>query len=267
MSLDREPGILRLQPWKRGKPILASQLNVLREGVLSALTQGNTGFAGAYVDRDGVYVRNHLAAAVPEDVAWPVARFKIQSIENDWLVCRTWDGTVLGDDDYIVVKPESLRHDIIFYPWIDTLLTVDTQEITVEDTNNDLTEVWKVTPPYWVGGEVVAVQVGPVGIIDVPGQGQQTAATIQIRYDDDDIQVTFTDEWALLQGMVVDVRWTGGLRSGMQVTSNGKFWARIRYGHGDACPGIGTALTIELASWDWLDINKDARAWAVEYAV
>jgi hypothetical protein len=38
-----------------------------------------------------------------------VERFKIRFAESDYLVCRTWNGSVLGASDVYVLKPEELQ--------------------------------------------------------------------------------------------------------------------------------------------------------------
>jgi hypothetical protein len=38
-----------------------------------------------------------------------VERFKVRFAENDFLICRTWDGTTIGATDIYVLKPEELQ--------------------------------------------------------------------------------------------------------------------------------------------------------------
>jgi hypothetical protein len=38
-----------------------------------------------------------------------VERFKIRFAENDFLICRTWDGSTIGATDIYVLKPEELQ--------------------------------------------------------------------------------------------------------------------------------------------------------------
>lgn len=38
-----------------------------------------------------------------------VTQFKLRFVEDDYLVCREWDGTTLGSDDIYVLKPYKLR--------------------------------------------------------------------------------------------------------------------------------------------------------------
>lgn len=94
----------------------------------------------------------------------PVAaiRMLVQSIENDYLVCRTWDGENLGEDDVYVAKPYELRHVLANYPQLDAFTTVDVGEATVTYDGTDYT--WKATPDYVVDAEIEAARVAQTGV-------------------------------------------------------------------------------------------------------
>lgn len=79
---------------------------------------------------------------------------KIDVIENDYLICNTWDGTTLGTTDIYVAKPYLLQQISHNYPWIDTssLTTINDQTVTVEVMSVQFT--WQITPPY-AEGEVI----------------------------------------------------------------------------------------------------------------
>lgn len=104
--------------------------------------------------------------------------YKVVSIEDDYLVCHTWDGEDEGDDEVIVAKPWMLRHELARYPWIDSLTTVDEQTVDVEVGEDEYQ--WKVTPEYYVGcliqaaDRVTELEVGgdPVLLMDMNHDGR-----------------------------------------------------------------------------------------------
>ena len=83
------PPILRA--WKRGDDLTADHLQEAVEALTLLLSE----------------------AQPPLQVlpAWKffVRQFKIASIDNDHLLCNTWNGTTQGDEDYAVAKPYLLR--------------------------------------------------------------------------------------------------------------------------------------------------------------
>ncbi len=46
----------------------------------------------------------------------PVGRFRVKSVQGDYVTCRTWDGTTEGSSDVLVAKPPQLRHSISSQP-------------------------------------------------------------------------------------------------------------------------------------------------------
>ena len=94
-------------------------------------------------------------------------RVKDHTTNNDYLVCRTWDGTTEGDVDIDVAKPFQLRHIVANYDGLTTLTTTDAQTVTAGD--GVTTETWAVNLAYFVDCEIYAVKV-PKG-----GTGDATA--------------------------------------------------------------------------------------------
>lgn len=82
--------------------------------------------------------------------------YKIQSIENDYLVCKTWDGTTLGTDAVKIAKPWLLQHQIGRYATAITLASVDSQTVNVGFAD-DVEATWKVAPAYAVDDLIQAV--------------------------------------------------------------------------------------------------------------
>jgi hypothetical protein len=101
----------------------------------------------------------------------PVVRFRVKSVANDYLTCRTWDGTDEGADDYRVAKPTLLRHVKNNYQGLANLTTVDAQSVTADPTAaGDPDEDWVVTRAYVVDGEIFAcIPQGGAGLT-VDGQ-------------------------------------------------------------------------------------------------
>jgi hypothetical protein len=48
-------------------------------------------------------------------------RYKVKSEQDDYLTCRTWDGTIEGDTDIAVAKPPSLRGGTGYYTIADVI--------------------------------------------------------------------------------------------------------------------------------------------------
>lgn len=53
-------------------------------------------------------------------------RYRVKSVQGDYLTCRTWDGSTEGDTDVLVAKPPQLRHSI-------TAQTVNSVSVTYSD--------------------------------------------------------------------------------------------------------------------------------------
>lgn len=90
--------------------------------------------------------------------AWGVdrARFRVKSIENDYLVCRTYDGTTEGADDINVAKPWDLRRTPFHGVAVNGITCTYSSAIARSATNGTTTESQVITPPYFVNCEIWA---------------------------------------------------------------------------------------------------------------
>ena len=52
------------------------------------------------------------APGAPGGAASPVERFRLKSVQGDYITCRTWDGTTEGGSDVKIAKPPKLRRSI-----------------------------------------------------------------------------------------------------------------------------------------------------------
>src|SRR5678815_5170451 len=112
-----DPGIVT------GNNAQASWLNKLRRLVLSLRLLPGQGYKVRY-DTNGTFLD-----IVPGAGGGTTTKFKMHkfvSMANEYIVCRTWDGTTLGTTDVTVAKPYKLRFSI-------TSVVVDGQTITYTD--------------------------------------------------------------------------------------------------------------------------------------
>jgi hypothetical protein len=90
-----------------------------------------------------------------------VSMFKIKSLEADYLVCRTWDGTDEGDEDVNVARPIKLRNpasevidgSTINYVYVST---VDRRAEIDGQTDNSF-EAQKIIPRYEIDSVIFAI--------------------------------------------------------------------------------------------------------------
>lgn len=96
---------------------------------------------------------------------------RVKSISNDYLVCRTWDGTTEGDTDLYVAKPYKLRHVAANYGLAPGgITTIGPQIIRI----NSVTPArnWYVTPYYLVNDPLWVDIVSWTGLtVVIPGLG------------------------------------------------------------------------------------------------
>ncbi len=128
---------------------LRGKLNALvtraMEGVI-----GRDGIVVDYVPGKGHVIGFERSVEAGEEGGDSSQCYKVVGIENDYLVCRTWDGEEEGEDDVLVAKPWMLRHDAVRYPWLASLVTREPQIVDVE-LPGDIETVWMVTPLYYEG--------------------------------------------------------------------------------------------------------------------
>ena len=90
-------------------------------------------------------------------------RLHVKSVQNDYLTCRTWDGTTEGGTDILVAKPPMLRHDASYYNISTaTLTTINQNEVEIDYST--WKERWMVTPDYKTNTEIWAV-AGATGVM------------------------------------------------------------------------------------------------------
>lgn len=87
-----------------------------------------------------------------------VRQFKIVSVQADYLVCHTWNGTVEGADNINIAKSPLLRNiaarNGITYTYTSPVLRTAAQGVTTET---------QVVSPAFVVGDVIFAQRGVVG--------------------------------------------------------------------------------------------------------
>lgn len=105
-------------------------------------------------------------------------RYRVKSVQGDYLTCRTWDGTTEGGNDVLIAKPPQLRHSI-------ESQTIDGASVTYSDFSisggvckriakaadeDDQNEM--VIPVYQLAGEGVDAEIwadkpeGGTGVVD-----------------------------------------------------------------------------------------------------
>ena len=170
-----EDTVRQIREARRGQRVSASQWNLIGRALRTLTNYGATGKLGAIVNRDGMLKRTPMAADA--EPSQQLIRMKVKSIENDYLVCHTWDGTNEGTDDIHVAKPHELRHDVNHYAWITHLTTLSVDDVRVDDKDDEnpddpyTIEDWSVTPPYFDDSEypdrvceIWAVEVEKTGV-------------------------------------------------------------------------------------------------------
>jgi len=95
--------------------------------------------------------------------------FRLKSIQNDYLTCRTWDGTTDGSTDVYVAKPFLLRHALANYSTISSFTTVNSQQATVIAIADSVTYTWRVVLPYAVN-DVIWAHRTTLGDVTVSSQ-------------------------------------------------------------------------------------------------
>ena len=117
-------------------------------------------------------------------------RMYVDTIENDYLICRKVSDGVPGGESIYVAKPRQLRHDVVYYGGLTTWTTTDAQTVDVSDGST--TETWAVNLPYFVGCEIDAYE--PTG-----GTGLTITGLVGI---EEPVVVTWVDnttrKWAVV---------------------------------------------------------------------
>lgn len=119
--------------------------------------------------------------------------YRFKSMEDDWLVCRTWDGTNEGDKDILIAKPTKLQFSIdsetidgtvVTYTLYDT--TNQTRHASAGVAPNTTEEDQVIVPRYLVDDLIYVASARTLvldadnkdlGLIDVNIDGRAWAAT------------------------------------------------------------------------------------------
>lgn len=103
-----------------------------------------------------------------------IARLRVKSVQDDHLVCRTWDGTTEGTYDIKVAKPPTLRKT----PYHGKTITFNGSALTFSYSNGftrtvtkgTSTETQIIVPAYTgtgagYGGEEIYAEYCPTGLL------------------------------------------------------------------------------------------------------
>ncbi len=111
-----------------------------------------------------------------------VRRFRVKSESNDYLTCRTWDGTDEGTVDVKVAKPYLLRRtpfdfDTVIYPNGQEIAYIYSEDYERLANDGVDAEIQVMTPRYFVDEELTAISVlfGGTGVDECPWVDLNTA--------------------------------------------------------------------------------------------
>lgn len=150
-----------MKRWHRGESITVSRLNEIQKKTDRPIRSSGTMQTIAGI----TYVGQDFAQSSPHNIV--IARFRVKSLQNDYLVCRRYSpavGTaveVAGTVNIYVAKPYELRRT----PFDGKTITYGSQIITYTysdectriATDGDDTETQVMTPLYFVDCEILAV--------------------------------------------------------------------------------------------------------------
>lgn len=154
----------------RGRPIPARNLTALAEAA----------------NIDARVLRGPRQTPVSAADQPQVQRFRIVTVAKDWLVCRTWDGTALGETDVYVAKDPMLRgsvtaFDTATYSGYNSTYTERTSSISGQD---DETQV--VVPKYLTTADTGDDNVRDIYAARNPGGGtgvyRDEAQTVELEW-------------------------------------------------------------------------------------
>jgi hypothetical protein len=95
--------------------------------------------------------------SVPRAAALELARMRVQSVGNDHLVCRIWDGATSGTLDIPVAKPPELRRTGWHGATLDGITYTYSSGYQRSATDGVDTEDQVIGPPYTVSGGSVEI--------------------------------------------------------------------------------------------------------------
>jgi hypothetical protein len=148
---DVPPGHLR--PWRPGERVEARRLSAITKRV------------NALSDSFGSprQITGTAAATIPE-----VRRFRVVSVETDYLYCNTWDGVDQGDAPVKVALPYLLRRTPFDGKTRNGITYTYTGDVTRLADDGSNTETQVMVPSYVAGDEVYAIRnvTGTSGVRD-----------------------------------------------------------------------------------------------------
>ena len=74
-------------------------------------------------------------------------RFRVKSVQGDYITCHTWDGSTEGSTNVLIAKPPNLRHSI-------TSQTINSLSITYSGHNIDGGKCTRTASATWEGGTI-----------------------------------------------------------------------------------------------------------------
>ena len=149
-----QPPTDTMRDWAQGDPFSARHLNEVVAVVRQMITGANPS--------------NQI---VTTGIKPTVQRFRVKSVADDHIVCRTWDGKDEGLGDIKVAKPWILRKE----PWATSGRTIDGDSVTYDYTdgsereadNGTTTEEQVIVPRYNEDDEIYAMFgiLGDTGVV------------------------------------------------------------------------------------------------------
>lgn len=148
------PGV-ELPNWKRGDPLLASDLNLLRDALIQVLVGGPGVQVGSFGDR--------LVISMSQDKT-PINRFRQMSVvsnHGDYIKCKTLTATGTEDGDNIyVMKPWELRRSPFDGETVGGVAyTYSSDDERTATPSTGAPEVQTITPEYFAGAVVYAMDM------------------------------------------------------------------------------------------------------------
>jgi len=113
---------------------------------------------GDHINRQntGVNPARHLPNAADSATESQFARFRLKSIQGDYLICVTWNGFDEGDENINVARPVLLRTVTTSHNDVTFVYTDDVTRTASASGEDDETQV--IVPAYVVDDEIFAIK-------------------------------------------------------------------------------------------------------------
>lgn len=160
---------------------LAAWLNKLRRSVLARTPRPGIGYK--LIETTTGYCQQ----IIPGNGGIGISRLLFKEMQDDYIVCRSWDGTTEGTADIFVAKPPKLRNSVteetldgIDFEYTYTVTGADAFVArTSTNQDDDTTETQKVVPRYILDDEIFAIPASTgIETVDV-----ETVALIDLNVD------------------------------------------------------------------------------------